>query len=147
MHPKVQLQQDLKDAMRAKDELRKSVIRMTISALKNAEIDACGELDEDAAIKVMVAEAKRRRDSIADYEKAGRDDLVEQEKAELAVLEGYLPEQLGKEEIAAQAKAVIAEVGASSMKDMGNVMKALMPRLGGRADGRLVNQVVRELLT
>jgi uncharacterized protein YqeY len=146
MHPKVQLQQDLKDAMRAKDELRKSVIRMTITALKNAEIDAGGELDEESALKVMVAEAKRRRDSIADYEKAGRDDLVEQEKAELVVLESYLPEQLGKEEIAAQAKAVIAEVGASSMKDMGKVMGALMPRLKGQADGRLVNQVVKELL-
>jgi hypothetical protein len=146
MHPKVQLQQDLKDAMRAKDELRKSVIRMTISALKNAEIDAGGELDEDAAFAVMTTEAKRRRDSIADYEKGGRDDLVEQEKAELAVLESYLPAQLGKEEIAAQAKAVIAEVGASSMKDMGKVMGALMPRLKGQADGRLVNQVVKELL-
>lgn len=147
MHPKAQLQQDLKDAMRAKDDLRKSVIRMAISAIKNAEIEKGGELSEEEATNVLVAEAKKRRDSIADYKKAGRDDLVEEEKAEFAVLETYLPKQLGRDEILAEAKKVIEEVGASSMKDMGNVMRTLMPRVKGRADGKLVNQIVRELLT
>lgn len=146
MHPKAQLQEDLKAAMRAGDDLRKSVIRMSISALKNAEIEHRGALDEEAALKVLMAEAKKRRDSIADYEKAGRNEQAEQEKAELAVLEVYLPQQLSREEIAVEAQAVIAETGASSMKDMGQVMRVLMPRLKGRADGRLVNQVVKELL-
>jgi uncharacterized protein YqeY len=147
MHPKAQLQQDLKAAMRAGDNDRKSVIRMALSALKIAEVDKGGALTEEEAIEVLLAEAKKRRESIAEMEKAGRLALAEQERAELAILGGYLPQPLSKDEIAAEARAVIAEVDATSLKDTGSVMRVLMPRLKGRADGRLVNQMVRELLT
>ncbi len=146
MHPKTQLQQDLKAAMRAGDVLRKSVIRMAMSAIKNAEIDKQAPLTEDEAMRILQSEAKKRRDSIIDYEKAGRADMVEQEKAELAIIETYLPKQLSRAEISAEAQTVIDEVGATGMKDMGKVMRLLMPRFDGRADGKLVNQIVRELL-
>ena len=147
MHPKAQLQEDLKAAMKAGDPDRRSVIRMALAALKNAEVEKGGALSEDEAMEVLSAEAKKRRDSIAEMDGAGRAALAEQERRELAILEGYLPQQLSAEEIAAEARAVIAEVGAAGPKDIGNVMRALMPRLKGRADGRLVNQVVRELLS
>ncbi|MBN1285220.1 MAG: GatB/YqeY domain-containing protein [Anaerolineae bacterium] len=146
MHPKAQLQQDLKEAMKAHDELRKSVIRMTISVIKNAEVEKGGELTEEETAAVLVAEAKKRQDSIADYEMGGRDDLVAEEKAALVVLEEYLPSRLSREEIETEAKKAIEEVGAASLKDVGGVMKVLMPRLKGRADGKQVNQVVKELL-
>lgn len=146
MHLKAQLQEDLKAAMKAGDADRRNVIRMTITALKNAEVDKRGELTEEEAVAVLTAEAKKRRDSIAEAESAGRSEVAAQERLELTILESYLPRQLSRDEVMAEARAVIAEVGAGGLKDMGNVMRALMPRLKGRADGRLVNEVVRELL-
>jgi uncharacterized protein YqeY len=146
-----QLSSDLKDAMRQRDEVRKRAIRSVIAAVKQAEteLDASGNrvvLDDDGILAVIAKQARQRKESITEYRKGGREDLVAEEEAELAILEAYLPQQLTREEIEAEARQVIAEVGASSPRDMGKVMKPLMARLRGRADGRLANQVVRELL-
>ena len=147
MHLNAQLAADLKDAMRARDEIRRNVLRLTIAALRNAQISAGEELDEEAAMAVVSTEAKRRRESIAEFRKAGRQDLVEQEEAELAVLAVYLPEPLSRDEIIEAVRRVIEETGAVGAKDLGKVMPVLMQQFQGRADGREVNQVVRELLS
>jgi uncharacterized protein YqeY len=146
MHPKEQLQADLKVAMKSGDQVRKMTIRMALAAIKNAEVDKRGDLDEGETLAILQKEVKQRRESIADAEKAGRADLVEASQAEIGLLEAYLPAQLSREDIAAHVKATIEEVGASSPKDMGKVMGALMPKLKGQADGKVVNEVVRELL-
>ena len=141
-----QLQADLKTAMLAKDDLRKEVIRFTIAAIKNAEIAKNKPLDEADGTAVLSTEVKRRRDTIAELEKADRPDLLQHETAQLEVLLGYLPKQMGRDEIAAVVRKVVAELGASGPQAMGEVMKRLMPELKGKADGKLVNEVVRDLL-
>ncbi len=146
MSIKAQLTSDLKDAMRERDDRRRDVLRFTLAALQNAEIATREELDEPAAMAVLAKEAKQRRDSIEEFRKADRQDLVAKEEAELAVLAPYLPEQLSREEIAQAARQAIQETGASSPQEMGKVMAVLMPQLRGRADGRQVNEVVQELL-
>ena len=146
MSLKAQLTSDLKDAMRQHDDRRRDVLRFTLAALQNAEIAAREELDEPAAMAVLAKEAKQRRDSIEEFRKADRQDLVTKEEAELAVLKPYLPEQLSREEIAQAAREAIQEAGASGPQEMGKVMAVLMPRLRGRADGRQVSEVVQELL-
>ena len=147
MHLNAQLAADLKDAMRARDEVRRNVLRLTIAALRNAEISAGEELDQEASLAVVSTQAKRRRESIEEFRKAGRQDLVEQEEAELAVLAVYLPQPLSRDEIIEAARRVIEETGAAGAKDLGKVMPVLMQQFQGRADGREVNQVVRELLS
>jgi uncharacterized protein YqeY len=146
MSLKEQLSADLKDAMRARDERRRDVLRYTIAALQNAEIAAPGELADADALAVLVREAKRRQESIDEFRKAGRQDLVDKEEAELTVLAPYLPAQMPREEIVAAARKAIEQTGAAGAKDMGKVMSALMPELRGKADGKVVNEVVRELL-
>ena len=146
MSLKDQLAEDLKDAMRANDESRKIAIRMVITAVKNAEVAAMKPLDDAAVLGVIGKQVKQRGDSIDAFEKAGRQDLVDKEAAELRVLEAYMPAQMPRDEIATEARAVIAEVGASGPGDKGKVMSALMPRLAGRAEGRTINEVVTELL-
>ncbi|MCX7855364.1 MAG: GatB/YqeY domain-containing protein [Anaerolineae bacterium] len=141
------LQQDLKEALRNRDERRKAVIRMALAAIQLAEADHGGELDEPSLIAVLQKEVKRRQETIEELRGTSRADRLADEEAELAILESYLPRMLSREEIAAEARAVIAQVGATGPRDMGAVMQALMPRMKGRADGRLVNEVVRELLT
>jgi hypothetical protein len=143
---KQQLQENLKDALRARDERRKSVIRMALAAIVNAEVEHGGELDDAGVIVVLRGEARRRRDTIAELRQADRPEMLAKEETELAILEEYLPKLLSREEIAEEARQVVAEVGATGMKQMGAVMRQLMPKLKGRADGRIVNQVVRELL-
>ncbi len=147
-----QLMEDLKEAMRQGNEARKRAIRLVIAAMKEAEteLDAHGQrrhLDENGILALIAKQAKQRQESIQEYRRGGREDLVAEEEAELAILQGYLPRQLSREEIEAEARQVIAEVGAAGLRDMGKVMKPLMARLTGRADGQVVNQVVRELLT
>ncbi|MFL5732138.1 MAG: GatB/YqeY domain-containing protein [Chloroflexia bacterium] len=137
---------DLQDAMRSGDELRKSTIRMARSAIKYAEIDRMGELDDEGVQEVLLKEIKQRRESADIYARAGRTELAEKETAEVAVLEAYMPRQMSEEEIAAEVREVMAEVGASGPRDMGKVMPAVLRRLGDRADGRLVNKVVTRLL-
>jgi uncharacterized protein YqeY len=143
---KRQLQENLKDALRARDERRKSVIRMALAAIVNAEVEHGGELDDAGVTVVLRGEARRRRDTIAELRQADRPEMLAKEEMELAILEEYLPKLLSREEIAEEARQVVAEVGATGMKQMGAVMRQLMPKLKGCADGRIVNQVVRELL-
>jgi uncharacterized protein YqeY len=146
-----QLMEDLKDAMRERDDVRKTTIRSVIAGIKNAEteLDASGQrvhLDDDGILGVIAKQARMRQESIIEYGKGGRQDLVAEEEAELAILQAYLPQQLTEEEIEAEARQVIAEVGATGPHDIGKVMRPLMARLRGRADGRVANQIVRELL-
>ena len=141
-----QLMADLKTALREHDEVRKSAIRMAIAALKNARVAKNADLTEDEMVAALAQEVKQRRNAMAEFAKAGRDDLVTSESAELAVLEAYLPEALTEQEITELARQIIAETGASSPRQMGQVMSVLMPRVRGRADGRQVSQIVRELL-
>jgi len=144
--PRVSLQADLKEAMRAQDRRRLAVIRMALNAIRQEEIDRQVQVSAEEAAAILMREAKKRRESIAEAEQAGRVDVVAEEQAELAILESYLPRQLSAEEIADLARAAISEVGATSPRDMGNVMRVLMPRLKGQAEGKLVNQIVRDLL-
>jgi uncharacterized protein YqeY len=146
MNTKEQLSADLKDAMRAKDVLRKRVLRLALASIKNAEIEKKGELSEDEIVKVLQKEVKERRDTIEGAQKAGRDDLVAEAEAEIAVLEGYLPQPLSEAELEALVRETIAEVGATSMKEMGKVMSAVMPKIQGRAEGKAVSRMVRKLL-
>ncbi len=147
MSLKDQLAEDLKDAMRQSDETRKTALRLTIAAIKNAEVAAIKQFDDPDVIGIIAKQAKQRRESIDEFQKAGRQDLVDKEAAELKVLETYLPAQMNREDVAAEARKVIEEVGAKSPTDKGRVMAALMPRLAGRADGKLVNEAVTEALS
>ena len=147
-----QLADDLKDAMRAQDEVRKRTIRSVIAAIKQAEtnLDAKGRrvsVDDDGVLAILAKQAKQRKESIVEYSKGGRQDLVDEEQAELEILEAYLPQQLTREEIEAEAREAIRDIDATGRQDMGKVMRLLMDRLRGRADGKVVNQVVTELLT
>lgn len=145
--PRPKLQDALKEAMKTKNNQRRDVIRFLQSVLKQVEVDSRKELTAEDAVEILQKEVKKRRETIADLEKAGRADQIGVEQAELAIINEFLPRQLSPEELAAIVKAVIAEVGATSPKDMGKVMNAVMPRVKGLADGKLVNQVVREQLS
>jgi len=147
MSLKQQLQQDLKEALRDRDEKRKSVIRMALAAILNAEVEQGGELDNADVVAALRKEAKQRRETIAELREADRPEALVQEEMELAILEEYLPRLLSREEIAEEARQVIAQVGATGMRQIGPVMGQLMPKLKGRADGRVVNEIVRELLS
>lgn len=143
------LNADLKTAMKARDEVRVGTLRLLISELKNARIEKGGKegvLAPDDELEVLSRAAKRRREAIEAFEKGGRPELAAGEAAELAVIEGYLPKPLGRDEVAALAREVAAEVGATSMKDMGRVMSALMPRLKGRFPGKDVKPILEEVL-
>lgn len=146
MRLKARFQEDLKEALRARDERRKSVIRMCLSAIQLAEVERGGELDEPSLVAVLQREARRRQETIEELRGANRPDRLAEEEAELTILEEYLPRMLTREEVAVEARAAIAQVGASGLRDLGAVMRVLMPQMKGRADGRLVNAVVRELL-
>ena len=142
------LTEDMKQAMKDKEsgKLRLSVIRMARANIKNIEIDEKRELNDDEVLAVLVKEVKMRQDSLEEFAKAGRDELVEQAKQEIAILRKYLPEQLSDEELRAFVEEAVAETGAAGPKDMGKVMAALMPKTRGRADGKRINTMVRELL-
>jgi len=145
---KDRLVEDMKVAMKAKEEgkVRLSVIRMTRAAIKNAEIDKQVEFNDDQVIEVLAKEVKMRRDSIEEFSKANRPDTVKALEEEISVLMEYLPQQLSEGEIRQLAQETIAEVGAQGPKDLGKVMGKITPKTKGRADGKLVNQIVRELL-
>ena len=140
------LSEDMKNAMKARDELRLSTIRMIRSAVKNKDIELKRELNEQEIVEVIATLGKQRRESIRLFTEAGRQDLVDKEEKELAVLLEFLPQQLSREEVAALVEKIVAESGAQGAKDMGKVMKALMPHVAGRADGKMVSDVVREKL-
>jgi uncharacterized protein YqeY len=146
MSQKDKLQQDMKTAMKARDELRTSTIRLAISAVRNTEIDKGHELNDQEVIEVLAKEAKMRREAVEGAEKAGRPDVAERENKELEILSEYLPKQLSEAEITEIVEQVVAETGATGMSDRGKVMSALMPRIKGRADGKLASQVVEQIL-
>jgi uncharacterized protein len=146
MNTKIQLENALKDAMRAGDDLQKRTIRMALSTIRLAEIDKGASLDEATMVSILHKEIKSRQEAIEDARRANRPDLVESNQAEIAVLQEFLPKQLTTEELEALAKQAIAEVGATNVREMGQVMKVLVPRLEGRAPGDQASQVVRRLL-
>ncbi|UQZ86993.1 glutamyl-tRNA(Gln) amidotransferase subunit E [Paenibacillus konkukensis] len=141
------LNEDMKLAMKSQDKFKLTVIRMVRAAIKNIEIDQRKTLDDQEVLDVLSREIKQRKDSLQEFEKAGRDDLAKTVKAEIEILMEYLPQQLSEEEVKAIVQQTIQEVGASSKADMGKVMGALMPKVKGRADGKLVNQAVQQLLS
>ena len=147
MNIKEQLSQSLKDAMRAKDDVSKRTIRMALAAIKNAEIDQQTELDDPAILAILQKEVKMRRETIEGAEQAGRDDLIAEAEKEIVVLEAFLPKGLSPDELETIVSEAIAEVGATSMREMGQVMQAVMPKVRGRADGKEVNEIVRRLLS
>ena len=144
---KDQIPEDLKNALRNKNTLELSVLRMLQSALKNREIDNKKEtLSDEDVIGVVGSEIKKRRDAVKEFEKVNRADAADQEKAEIEILMKYMPQQMNEDEIRAVVTSAIEETNAESMKDIGNVMKVLMPRVKGKADGSVVNKIVREML-
>src|SRR5688572_12481898 len=155
MNLKDQLNADLRDAMRSGDDVRKSTLRMLITAVRNAEIPPEGadisasrlDLDDEGVLNVVRKEVKQRRDSIDLYTKASRSDLAAKEEAEVAVLSTYLPQQMTKPEIEAVARTIIERLGASGSADKGKVMPAVMAELRGKAEGRDINAVVTDLLS
>ncbi|MDO8588780.1 MAG: GatB/YqeY domain-containing protein [Armatimonadota bacterium] len=137
---------DMKSAMKARDELKVSTLRLARSAVKNAEIDKGRDLTDDEVTEILGREVKRRREAIEGYEKGGRQELVDKERRELAILSEYLPKQLDEAEIEKIAREVAAELGADGAKDKGRMMSAVMPRVRGRADGKIVTQIVDRVL-
>lgn len=139
---KSKLEDDLKQAMRERDVLRRDVIRYIRSEIRNQEIRLQRDLEDADAVQVLSRQAQQRRDSIEAFEKANRQDLVDKERAELDVIAEYLPQQMSEAEIDELASATIAEVGASGPRDMGKVMSAIMPQVRGRAEGKTVSALV-----
>ncbi len=141
-----QIQDDMKSAMRAGETLRRDTLRMLIAALKNERIDKGADLDEDSVLAVVRRGVKSRKDSAQQYRDAGRDELADKEEAEIAVLEGYLPQMLDEAATIAAVEAAIAETGAAEKCDLGKVMKAVMASHKGLVDGKLVNRLAGERL-
>lgn len=145
--PRAKMQDALKQAMISKDTMRRDVLRMTMGAMKQVEVDERKELTAEEATTILQKEVKKRRESIEEATKAGRADIADQEKIELAVIEAFLPTQLTRDQVAELVREAIQESGATSAKEMGKVMGVLMPKVKGLADGRMVNEVVREQLS
>ncbi len=143
---KEQLEQDLKTAMRDKDALKLSVVRMLKSAVKYREIELMKPLDDAGVLAVIGSELKRRRDSVEQYRAGNRQDLVDKEEAEIKILQGWLPQQLTEDELRAKVDEVIKATGAQGPKDMGKVMKALQPEVQGKAEGKVVSEMVKARL-
>ena len=142
-----QISAALKDAMRARDEVKMATLRLVLTAIKNREKEARSLLEDQEVISVITTQIKQRRESIEQYRQAGREDLAQTEESELQILQGYMPEQVSEEEISNTLDEIIAEVGAVSMKDMGKVMKAAMAKLAGKAEGGAINAMVKEKLS
>ena len=140
------LESDIRDAMRSRNQGRLDALRFLKNAIQMTEKDQMKELDETGVLDVVAKQVKDRRESIRMFQEGGRDDLVAKESAELTILEAYLPPQLGQEELVQIVQAVIAEVGATSVRDKGRVMGKVMPQIRGKADGSQVNTLVDELL-
>lgn len=143
---KEKLMEDLKNSMKEKNNLRKNVIQMVRAAILQIEKDRGIEVDDNKILEIIAKEVKTRNDSLIDFEKGGREDLISQAKEEIAILSEYLPKQLTKEELKEELTKIIADLGATSIKDMGAVMKEAKARIGTAADGRTINEVVKELL-
>jgi len=147
MVSKADLEGDLKQAMRTSDDLRRRTLRMVLSSLKLAEVEKRAPLDEAGIAGILRKEVKLRQEAIEEAQRAAREDLVEASRAEIGVLEGYLPKAIDPAELEALARQAIAEAGAAGPQDMGKVMKVLVPRVEGRADGKQLSSLVRDLLS
>ncbi|OGV96740.1 MAG: aspartyl-tRNA amidotransferase [Nitrospinae bacterium RIFCSPLOWO2_02_FULL_39_110] len=147
MSIKERLMEDMKDAMKKGDQIKLSAIRMVRAGIKNKEIELIRELKDEDVIDVIKTAIKQRKDSFAQFLSGKRMDLAEREKKEIEIFSVYLPEQMGEEDIRKRVREVILETGASTSRDMGRVMKLIMPELKGRADGQLINKVVQEMLS
>ena len=147
MDIKSQLNEAMKQAMKANDDVARRTTRMALAAIKQAEVDKRTTLDDPAVIALLQKEIKNRREAIEDARKANRSDLIADNEAEIKVLEAFLPKAMSPDELRALAQAAVTETGASTQTDMGKVMKALMPKVAGRAAGDQVSAVVKELLT
>ena len=147
MNLNAQIKSDIKDAMRAKDILKRNTLRNIQVVVKQIEVDERREVTDADMEAILVKYAKQREDAMAQFKDAGRDDLVEQEEAELAIVKAYLPEQMSDEELEATLKEIIAQTGATSMKDMGKVMGAAKSAIGSKADGGRINVCVKTLLS
>lgn len=143
---KEKLLEDLKNSMKEKNVVRKNVIQMVRAAILQIEKDKGIEVDDNKILEIIAKEVKTRNDSLVDFKKGGREDLVEQAKEEIAILSEYLPKQLTREEIKEKVTKIVADLGATSIKDMGMVMKEAKAQIGTAADGRSINEVVKEIL-
>ncbi len=143
---KERLAQDLKLSMKAKDTVKKNTVTTIRAAIKQIEVDKRIELDDDGVTEVISKELKKRKDVLPEYEKSGRDDLINQLKTEIEIIMGYLPSQLSSDELDEIVKHAVEATGAYTMKDMGKIMAEVMPKVKGRADGRMVNEVARKYL-
>ena len=143
---KEKLQRDVKDALKSGDSKKRMVLSLVNSAIKNKEIEKHGELIDEEVVAVISSEIKKRRDSVGQYEKGGRPELAAQEKQELDILMGYMPEQMSEEQIREEVKRAISETGAKDVKEMGKVLQVLMPKVKGKADGQTVSRIVKEEL-
>jgi len=146
MSIKTQLNDSLKDAMKSGDEVRKRTVRMAMASIKQVEVDKRIELDDAAVTSILQKEVKNRRESLEEARKANRDDLIEANEAEIRVLEAFLPKAMPAEELRVIVQDAITETGASTPADMGKVMKAVMPKVAGRAPNDMISATVRELL-
>ena len=138
--------QDFKDAMRDKDELKKNTVMMIRAAILQVEKDTQKELDDNSITEIIAKELKKRKDSLEEIQKTDRQDMIDQVNSEIAIIKAYLPEELSEEELTSIINETIAEVGATSMKDMGKVMQAVKAKTTGRADGKTINEIVKKLL-
>lgn len=143
---KEKLLEDLKSAMKEKNEVKKNTVQMVRAAVLQIEKDKAIQVDDNQIIDIIAKEVKKRKDAAQDFKKGGRDDLIEQNNEEIGILTEYLPKQLSKEEITEIVKEVISNVGATSIKEMGIVMKGAKDKIGASADGKTINEVVKELL-
>ena len=143
---KEKLLEDLKNAMKEKENIRKNVIQMVRAAILQIEKDKGIEVDDARILEIIAKEVKIRNDALMDFQKGGREDLIEQTKQEIAILSEYLPRQLTREELKEKLTKIIADLGATSLKEMGSIMKEAKAQIGTAADGRMINEVVKEIL-
>jgi len=144
---KKRLQEDLKNAMREKDNFKRDTIRFLMSAIKQVEVDTRKELSDEDIIKIIQKSIKQREESATQYKEAGREDLYEKEMKEAKILKSYLPKQLSDEELESEIRKIIDEVNATSLKDMGKIMGVATKKLAGVADGKRINQMVKKILS
>lgn len=143
---KEKLMEDLKNSMKNKDEIRKNTVQMVRAAILQIEKDKAITIEDDKILEIIAKEVKSKKDALSDFEKAGRQDLIDQTNAEIKILQEYLPEQLSKEKIKEELQKIIAELGATSMKDMGNIMKEAKAKMGASADGKTINEIAKKIM-
>ena len=143
---KEKLMEDLKESMKNKDVIRKNTIQMVRAAILQIEKDKCIEVEDDKILEIISKEVKSKKDVLKDFEKAERQDLIDQSNQEISVLQEYLPKQLSREEIKSELEKIIAEIGATSMKDMGTIMKEAKAKMGASAEGKTINEVAKEIM-